>query len=186
MYMLMLCISSSDRSKERFPTRVAVVKALEGGASTSQYAEKHAATRAAAKLWFPFMPGGINIWVSRVMGFIDNCFSNSFIDPKTGSLFADFGSTAEGSLHRSHWKGYREEVIASFDAYFKQLSTADDVQGSFMPRLIWFLSDEASDYHHFLPFPSPTCLELVGKQLRECDHGLVEVSPQFLFSKALR
>lgn len=179
MYSLMLCISSSDSSPDHFPSQVSVEKALENGALVGPHAVKHANTRAAAKLWFPFKPSGIDIWVSLVMDMLDGCFVVSLVDPKTGDLFPDFGDTATGSQHHEHWKDYGRQVIAKFDAYFEQHATEDNIQKSFMARLTWFLSTEASDYHHFLPFPSPTCLELVGKQLRKCDYGLVEVRTTF-------
>jgi len=166
-FTYMLAISATADIK--FPKLDILERALEGPSpgETKEQKRERKSVLATAKHRFGFMPGGFEVWDTPLMDALDAVFVNWFTS-KGELLRPEFG------IDHQRWQFYREDVVK---AAKKTLSAqySPDVTSRILARILWFLSDE-NKHHHYLPFPTATCLRLVGERLLECEIALTEVS----------
>jgi hypothetical protein len=171
-FTYMLAISATD--DDAFPPFETLDFALQLQPTSEEDANDKALLLARAKQRFGMNPWGIEVWNTPLMDAIDDVFKEWFVSSE-GKLRPEFGTNHQ--WHSNYWRLYREDVVKAAKKVLKPVYV-DDVVSRILARLQWFMLDENEHLHHRLPFPTATCLQLVGDRLLECEVALTEVSDQ--------
>jgi len=133
-----------------------------------------ALTLARVKELFGVAPEGFELWDTPLMDAFDAVFKEWFVS-KDDDLHPEFGT--DHQWHQNRWRAYGEDIVKAAQKHMKPLYEHETVS-RILARLRWFMSDDNEHHHHRLPFPTATCLRLVGERLLFCEVALTEVSGQ--------
>ena len=107
------------------------------------------------------------------MDVIDKVFQDTFLIGNDKTLEPTFGT--EDNAYVARWKCYCNAVLMATQTHFIEHYSMD-VASRMTLHMQWFLSDECRNLHHRLPFPTATCLRVVGGRLLSSEVALTEVS----------